>query len=113
EALDQVIGSIRASIVSTTKRAVRRERLDSLGTVEDHSPGLLSYSPCGFTNAYGCHTIAAVPISRKVVSIGRVQSTEGASPPHVTTLAILLILLSAGIHATWNLYAKRLAGGSE
>src|SRR5690606_30781310 len=32
---------------------------------------------------------------------------------HVTTLAILLILLSAGIHATWNLYAKRLAGGSE
>jgi drug/metabolite transporter (DMT)-like permease len=31
----------------------------------------------------------------------------------VTTLAILLILLSAGIHATWNLYAKRLAGGSE
>lgn len=31
----------------------------------------------------------------------------------MTTLALLLILISAGIHATWNLFAKRLAGGAE
>lgn len=39
--------------------------------------------------------------------------SESACHKPVTTLAILLILISAGIHATWNLYAKRLAGGGE
>lgn len=29
------------------------------------------------------------------------------------TVALALILVSAGIHATWNLFAKRLPGGSE
>jgi drug/metabolite transporter (DMT)-like permease len=31
----------------------------------------------------------------------------------VSSLALLLILSSAGIHATWNLFAKRLPGGAE
>jgi drug/metabolite transporter (DMT)-like permease len=31
----------------------------------------------------------------------------------VSSIALTLILVSAGIHATWNLYAKRLPGGAE
>jgi drug/metabolite transporter (DMT)-like permease len=31
----------------------------------------------------------------------------------VSAAALALILVSAGIHATWNLYAKRLPGGAE
>lgn len=31
----------------------------------------------------------------------------------VSSIALLLILVSAGIHATWNLFAKRLPGGAE
>lgn len=33
--------------------------------------------------------------------------------PIVSAVALLLILVSAGIHATWNLFAKRLPGGGE
>lgn len=33
-------------------------------------------------------------------------------PAHVTTLALALVLASAVIHATWNLLAKRVEGGS-
>ena len=31
----------------------------------------------------------------------------------MSSIALTLILVSAGIHATWNLYAKRLPGGAE
>lgn len=31
----------------------------------------------------------------------------------MSTVALALILVSAGIHATWNLFAKRLPGGAE
>jgi drug/metabolite transporter (DMT)-like permease len=31
----------------------------------------------------------------------------------LSSIALLLILVSAGIHATWNLFAKRLPGGAE
>jgi drug/metabolite transporter (DMT)-like permease len=31
----------------------------------------------------------------------------------MSAVAIVLILISAGIHATWNLFAKRLPGGAE
>ncbi len=31
----------------------------------------------------------------------------------MSSIALILILVSAGIHATWNLFAKRLPGGAE